>query len=205
MKSKKYSFLTFVLLMGALFCWSQEVAVKRDGQVRTYYIAADEVDWDHAPLGIDEMSGMPFDHTSQLWTEHSNNRIGKVYRKAVYREYTDATFAILKKGPPEWEHIGLLGPVLRAEVGDTIRVVFRNNGAQAYSMHPHGVFYEKNSEGAHYNDGANDSTHNGMVPPDGTHTYVWEVPERAGPGPNNPSSVLWLYHSHNYEPTPRPD
>jgi hypothetical protein len=25
---------------------------------------------------------------------------------------------------------------------------------------------------------------------------IWEVPERAGPGPNDPSSIVWLYHSH---------
>jgi FtsP/CotA-like multicopper oxidase with cupredoxin domain len=32
------------------------------------------------------------------------------------------------------------------------------------------------------------------------HTYVWHVPERAGPGPNDPSSLVWLYHSHRHEP-----
>jgi FtsP/CotA-like multicopper oxidase with cupredoxin domain len=35
-----------------------------------------------------------------------------------------------------------------------------------------------------------------MVPPGATFTYVWEVPERAGPGPNDPSSIVWVYHSH---------
>ena len=24
----------------------------------------------------------------------------------------------------------------------------------------------------------------------------WSVPERAGPGPNDPSSIVWRYHSH---------
>jgi FtsP/CotA-like multicopper oxidase with cupredoxin domain len=67
-------------------------------------------------------------------------------------------------------------------------------------MHPHGVFYEKASEGSYYNDGANDPSHNGVVAPGGTHTYTWKVPERAGPGPNDPSSLVWLYHSHNFEP-----
>src|SRR5581483_3540969 len=37
------------------------------------------------------------------------------------------------------------------------------------------------------------------VPSGGTHTYTWEVPERAGPGPGDPSSVLWMYHSHTDE------
>jgi FtsP/CotA-like multicopper oxidase with cupredoxin domain len=35
-----------------------------------------------------------------------------------------------------------------------------------------------------------------MVPPGAKFTYEWEVPERAGPGPEDPSSIVWLYHSH---------
>jgi manganese oxidase len=170
-----------------------------EGQTRTYYVAVDEVDWDYTPLGIDGMTGKPFDHMSAMYVESGKHQIGRVYRKAVYREYTDATFTTLKKRSAEWEHLGLLGPCLHAEVGDTIKIFFKNNGTQSYSMHPHGVLYEKASEGSYYNDGANDPTHNGVIAPDGTHTYIWEVPERAGPGPSDPSSVVWLYHSHNYE------
>jgi hypothetical protein len=62
-------------------------------------------------------------------------------------------------------------------------------------MHPHGVFYAKHSEGAGYDDGESSEGKHG-VPPGKTHIYTWEVPERAGPGPNDPSSVVWLYHSH---------
>jgi hephaestin len=169
------------------------------GKTRTYYVAVDEVNWDYAPMGVDQMTGKPFDHMSMMYAEQGKNRIGKVYRKAVYHEYTDSTFSTLKKRTPEWEHLGLLGPALHAEVGDTIQVFFKNNGTKSYSMHPHGVFYEKNSEGSYYNDGANDPTHNGVVAPGETHTYTWKIPERAGPGPSDPSSVVWLYHSHNYE------
>ena len=43
--------------------------------------------------------------------------------------------------------------MIQAEVGDTIKVVFRNNCPFPASMHPHGVFYDKDSEGAPYNDG----------------------------------------------------
>jgi hypothetical protein len=49
-------------------------------------------------------------------------------------------------------------------------------------VHPHGDFYAQG------------------VPPGKTHIYTWQVPERAGPGPNDPSSVVWLYHSHADEP-----
>ena len=101
---------------------------------------------------------------------------------------------------PEWEHTGILGPILRAEVGDTIRVVFKNNATHPYSMHPHGVFYDKDSEGAGYNDGTSGADkEDDAVPPGKTHIYTWRVPERAGPGPNDPSSIVWLYHSHTNE------
>ena len=67
--------------------------------------------------------------------------------KAQYREYADSSFTALKPVPPEWEHLGILGPVIHAEVGDTIQVVFKNNARFPASVHPHGVFYPKNAEG----------------------------------------------------------
>ena len=197
MKIVRHQVLAVLCLPILVFAFSTRSSA--EGQTRTYYIAVDEVDWDYTPLGVDGMTGKPFDHMSAMYVESGKHQIGRVYRKAVYREYTDATFTTLKKRTPQWEHLGLLGPALHAEVGDTIKIFFKNNGTQSYSMHPHGVLYEKASEGAYYNDGANDPTHNGVIAPGGTHTYIWEVPERAGPGPNDPSSVVWLYHSHNYE------
>jgi len=170
------------------------------GKVRTYYIAVDELDWDYAPSGIDQMMNMPWEGMAKFFMEQGPHRIGHVYKKAIYREYTDATFTTLKPRPAEWEHAGILGPILRAEVGDTIKVVFKNNGTHPYSMHPHGVFYEKASEGTAYSDGSGgQSQEGGRVPPGQTHTYIWEVPERAGPGPSDPSSIVWLYHSHANE------
>lgn len=167
------------------------------GHVRTYFVAADELDWDYSPLGTDFMTGKPFAGMSAAYTQPGPGRIGHVFRKALYREYTDQTFATLKARRPEDEYLGLLGPVLRAEVGETIRVVFKNNGTHPYSMHPHGVFYQKASEGSMYTDGVPDAQKMGaMVMPGSTFTYVWTVPERAGPGPADPSSVVWLYHSH---------
>lgn len=170
------------------------------GKTRTYYVAADEVNWDYAPSGRDAAMGMPFDDVAKLYTESGPHRIGRVYKKAIYREYTEATFSTLKVRPREEQYLGLLGPVLRGEVGDTIKVVFKNNASHPYSLHPHGVLYQKNSEGADYNDGTSGADKDdGGVPPGGTHTYVWQIPERAGPGPNDPSSIFWLYHSHTDE------
>src|SRR5215469_11897255 len=179
------------------FAQGQTTPVETAGKTRTYYIAADEVNWDYVPLGRDEAMGHPFDEVGKVYTESGPHRIGRVYRKAIYREYTDASFSTLKARPSDQQYLGLMGPILRGEVGDTIKVVFRNNASHPYSMHPHGVTYAKDSEGADYNDGTSGADkEDGGVPPGGTHTYVWQLPERAGPGPNDPSSVFWLYHSH---------
>ncbi len=127
----------------------------------------------------------------------TDRQIGSVYRKSLYREYTDDTFTELKPRPPEWEHLGMLGPLIRAVVGDTIVIHFKNNTEYPASMHPHGVLYGKDSEGAPYNDGTTGSDKDDdAVPPGGTYVYTWQVPERAGPGPGDGSSVLWVYHSH---------
>ena len=41
-------------------------------------------------------------------------------------------------------------PVIRAEVGDTIVVEFLNRSIRIHNIHPHGLRYDKSSEGAHY-------------------------------------------------------
>ena len=169
------------------------------GRTRTYYIAADEVEWNYVPGGVDEIAGTPFTETG-YFQKSGARAVGTVYKKLLLREYTDEAFRTLKQRPPEWEHLGFLGPLLRAVVGDTIRVVLRNNGKNPYSLHPHGVFYRKDSEGALYADGTSDADKaDDAVPPGGTHTYLWPVPERAGPGPGDRSSVMWMYHSHTDE------
>ncbi|MBV8374956.1 MAG: multicopper oxidase domain-containing protein [Candidatus Eremiobacteraeota bacterium] len=165
--------------------------------VRTYYIAADEVRWNYAPGGINEVTGKPFDDLERPYAVHDKHHIGSVYWKAIYREYTDASFTTLKPRPPDQRYLGFVGPVIHAEVGDTIKVIFKNNASRPYSIHPHGVFYTKDAEGMDYNDGSPAAGKlGGAVPPGQTYTYTWQVPERAGPGPADPSSIVWLYHSH---------
>lgn len=160
--------------------------------VKIYYIAADEVTWDYLPMG-NNVAGLPM-------AENEGEARQTKFRKAIYREYTDATFAKLKPRPPQWEHLGILGPLIRAEVGDTVKVVFRNNTKITCSMHPHGLAYSKEYEGAMYADGVDNQAKGGArVLPGQTFTYIWTVPERAGPAHGDSSSVLWAYHSHFVE------
>jgi hephaestin len=155
--------------------------------------------WDYAPSGRDLMMGAPLD-TTEFDIGNGPAVTARRFQKAVYREYTDSTFTTAQARPSEWEHLGIMGPVLHAQVGDTIQVVFRNNARYPFSVHPHGVFYTKSAEGALYDDGTTgvDKLDDAVAPGD-TYTYLWPVPERAGPGPNDPSSIVWAYHSHTHE------
>jgi hephaestin len=168
--------------------------------VRTYYIGADEVVWDYAPTGRNGITGEPFDETAQTYVKTGPGRIGSKYLKCLYRAYPDAGFGTPQARPADQAYLGLFGPVIRAAVGDTIKVVFRNNCTIPASVHPHGVFYAKASEGAPYADNTSGKDkRDDAVPRGGTHTYTWLVPDRAGPGPHDGSSVMWMYHSHTDE------
>jgi manganese oxidase len=185
----------FWVAMTTVLYAAHPVASASNGNVRTYYIAADNVDWDYAP---NPLPLIPMADSDLVHLPHINL---KTYFKAVYHEYTDASFQTLKPRPPEWEHLGMLGPLIRAEVGDTVKVVFRNNTNILCTMHPHGLSYDKASEGAYYfRDNLTPEQKKGdAVRPGDSFTYIWTVPESAGPGPHDPSSIVWMYHSHMHE------
>lgn len=197
----------FALFFAALCAAAQQPAARAAKsravsrpKVRTYYIAAEEVDWNYTPNEKDVMMDHEFDGYSKVFTEHKADRIGCTYKKAVFHEYTDESFTTQKPRAAAQEHMGLLGPVIRAEVGDTIKVVLLNRASFPFSLHPHGVAYNRDSEGAMYGDGMQNPAANGLVPPGKQHTYTWDVRPEAGPGPQEGSSKVWLYHSHNFEP-----
>jgi hephaestin len=172
---------------------------RSSGVVRTYYVGADVVQWNYAPTGSNQITGKPFDDVADTYVKSGPGRIGSTYTKCLYRGYTDASFKNVQPRTDD-AYLGILGPVIRAEVGDTIKVVFRNACPFPTSMHPHGVFYTKSSEGAPYNDGTSGNDKgDDDVATGHTWTYTWQVPDRAGPGPHDGSSVMWMYHSHSEE------
>ncbi len=150
-------------------------------KTRHYYIAAESVLWDFAPSGREELCGGPLPVPVA-----SNRRTGKLR----YVQYTDATFTARVLPTAS---LGILGPVLRGVVGEFIAVTFLNRTDQPLSLHPHGVKYDKHSEGVYH------LPFNGRgsaVAPDARFTYVWQLDEHSGPMPGEPSSKAWLYHSH---------
>ena len=157
-------------------------------RTRTYYIAAQEVQWNYAPGGVNQITGAPARKPFPV------DYLGWTYTKALYFQYADRAFTKPVAKPP---YFGMLGPVIRAEVGDTIVVYFKNETHFPQSIHAHGVFYAKASEGAPYRDGVSLAKKGGdVVAPGATFRYVWNVPVRAGPDRMDVSSVLWMYHAH---------
>jgi FtsP/CotA-like multicopper oxidase with cupredoxin domain len=147
---------------------------------RHYYIAAEDVLWNYAPSGMNLLRALPIPRPWNAKLE---------WPKTRFIEYTDDTFTT-KKPQPEW--LGILGPVIRAEVGDEVVVEFLNRTRLPHDMHPHGLRYDKNSEGSFYIPfGKGD-----RVAPGRKFTYRWFANAGSGPGPGQPSSIVWWYHSH---------
>ncbi|XP_058147191.1 hephaestin isoform X3 [Dasypus novemcinctus] len=165
------------------------------GKVRQYFIEAHEIQWDYGPMGYDGSTGkslMEPGSGSDKFFQKSSTRIGGTYWKVRYEAFQDETFQE-KVQLEEDKHLGILGPVIRAEVGDTIQVVFYNRASQPFSMQPHGVFYAKDYEGTMYNDG---SSHPGLIAkPFEKKTYRWTVPPHAGPTAQDPACLTWMYFS----------
>src|SRR5213593_276287 len=78
-----------------------EITSAANGKTRTYFIAADPVDWDYAPGG--QRLGPHFDADAGTFLDNGDDRIGKVNRKSMYRAYTDESFKTLAPVPEEWK------------------------------------------------------------------------------------------------------
>ena len=154
---------------------------KYQPRTRIYHIAAQPETWNYAPLGTDPVFGRDI---PSPWGD------SLVYDKLRYVGYTSGDFTTQIPQPPDR---GILGPEIRAVVGDTIKVEFFNQTDRPLTIHPHGVEYTLENEGAQYLPyrGGGD-----RVPPGFKYTYTWEADERSGPAPGEPSSRVWLYHSH---------
>uniref|UniRef100_A0A6Q2YVX2 ferroxidase n=1 Tax=Esox lucius TaxID=8010 RepID=A0A6Q2YVX2_ESOLU len=177
-----------------LVVWVSEV--RGLGRERVYYVGIREINWNYAPSGKNLINGIDIadDEHASVFLMSGPMRIGRVYKKAVYRQYTDASYLHEIPQPP-W--LGYLGPVLRAEVDDVIIVHLKNFASRNFSMHPHGVFYDKDSEGALYPDGTSGRLkQDDSVAPGASYTYRWEVRPEFSPTEGDAACLTWIYHSH---------
>jgi manganese oxidase len=136
---------------------------------REYWIQAETARWAITPNQKDEWHGRA--------TGGRN-----VFTAFVYRAMT-AGFADYLV-----DHPTIPGPLLTGEVGDVLVVHFRNADTklnQAVTMHPHGVKYNPEYDGAYMGEFTRDG---GFVAPGESFTYQWEC---------TPDSVgAWPYHDH---------
>ena len=139
------------------------------GRVREYWVAARPTRWNVAPTGRDEWMGRRPPRRRSL-------------DAFVYQRFSPGFARPI--APPR-----MPGPTLRAEVGDTLVVHFRNQGrgrfAQPITIHPHGVRYTPDYDGSYLGELTRVG---GFVEPGEEFTYVWEA---------TPDSVgAWPYHDH---------
>ncbi len=149
---------------------------------RHYYVAAENVIWNYAPSGLNKIK---LSDGLGPWGVKTS------YSKYRYIEYTDATYTT-KVVQPVW--MGILGPQFRGVVGDILKIHFKNNADKPLSMHPHGVHYTPENDGAYYD--GRESLPGSYVRPGDSYTYTWNLDEDSGPTKFGPTSIVWAYHSH---------
>ncbi|XP_047560951.1 coagulation factor V isoform X3 [Lutra lutra] len=152
------------------------------GNRKYYYIAAEEISWDYSKFAQSE--------------DVDDDPENTIYKKVVFRKYLDSTFT--KRDPlGEYEeHLGILGPIIRAEVDDVIQVRFKNLASRPYSLHAHGLSYEKSSEGKTYEDDSPEwFKEDNAVHPNSSYTYVWHATTRSGPESPGSACRAWAYYS----------
>nr|KAG5696756.1 hypothetical protein BaRGS_013565 [Batillaria attramentaria] len=169
-----------------------QAAPLKAGKTRKYYLMIDEVIWDYAPTGMDLYSGKALveEHSTQAkYFTAGSKRIGGMYKKYMYFQYEDEHFTkrIYRYGSDK--HLGILGPVIRAEGGDKIEVLLYNNGTKPFSFFPYGLWpAEKNVDKG--------GLHNVATEPKSKHAYIFTVPPTAPEaGQHSPPCSTSMYQS----------
>jgi FtsP/CotA-like multicopper oxidase with cupredoxin domain len=144
------------------------------GPVAEYWIAAVPVVWHVVPNERDAIGGQTFEPSKTTM------------QTIVYRRFTKNFGKMIPNGP---DNRGIQGPLIRAEVGDTILVHFENLDTvlnEPHSMHFHGVHYRFGSDGAYI---PGFSGPGADVKPGQTFTYKLFA--------GKDSVGIWPYHDHS--------
>jgi hypothetical protein len=150
---------------------------RRGGRTIEYWIAAVPTLWNIVPNGRDGI-------TKQ---EYGTDRT--VVDTVVFRAYTRGWRQPLKHTGDDAVDDSIPGPLIRASVGDTILVHFKNMDTKfrrPHSMHFHGVHYRFGSDGAYI---PGFSGRGANVKPGQTYTYRLEA--------KADSVGVWPYHDHS--------
>uniref|UniRef100_A0A7N6FI65 F5/8 type C domain-containing protein n=1 Tax=Anabas testudineus TaxID=64144 RepID=A0A7N6FI65_ANATE len=152
----------------------------RSGETRyrTYYIAAEEITWDY---GIRK----PHQLIKPTEMRRGLRKFLPEYKKVVFRAYTGEDFQRpVNRGETE-EHLGILGPFIRAEINDLLTVIFKNKASRPYSFHLQGVYDRSQAAGAPGD----------PVPPGEARTYTWKIAKNQGPKKDELDCKAGAYYS----------
>lgn len=154
-------------------------AVPSTGTTREYWIQADSMLWNLVPNGRDDMTGGTYEaRQSSLVT------VG-------YRAYTPNWGAPLPASADIGENAGIPGPVIRARVGDTLVIHFKNNDrrprAAAHSLHMEGLVRGVENDGFWHN-GDPGLPGTALYPGD-SYVYKYVVPANA--------AGTWMYYDYS--------
>ncbi|XP_044539185.1 coagulation factor VIII-like, partial [Gracilinanus agilis] len=110
------------------------------------------------------------------------------YKKVVFQEFADGSFTEPLAHGELTEHLGLLGPYIRAEVDDYIVVTFKNQASRPYSFYSSLISYEEHQ-------GHESNLRKKEVRPTETATYSWKVEPHMAPTDNEFDCKAWAYFS----------
>jgi manganese oxidase len=145
---------------------------------RDVWVAAVPATWNAVPNARDAMHGTTFTPGETTFPTVVYRRYTKDWRKPV-------TLAYERRAGAE----RLTGPLIRARVGDELRIHFKNLDTlrrAPHSMHFHGVEYEPSSDGIFL---PLHSGKGGAVMPGRTFTYELTA--------GKASAGIWPYHDHS--------
>lgn len=144
---------------------STTLLAQSTGSRREYWIRAEPVSWDIVPTGRDEMMGKKV-------------KGKKKFSAYAYRAYSPNFAEPL--GPAS-----IPGPLIEATLGDTIVIHFQNKLKTPVTIHPHGILYSDDMDGAYKGKFTDPG---GFVQKGTTFDYVWEAVEG--------TQGFWFYHDH---------
>ncbi|XP_067314180.1 coagulation factor VIII [Pseudorasbora parva] len=163
-----------------------------ESKFRSYYIAAEEILWDY---GINK----PAQLIKPREMRRGMRKYFPAYKKVVFRAYQDSDFKnLIKRGELD-EHLGIMGPVLKAEINDVLTVVFKNLASRPYSFHLHGVYDKMQGSfgpGAGPEGSKAGEVPGDPVPPGEERVYNWRISKRQGPSASEFDCKAGAYYSN---------
>ncbi|XP_075394710.1 coagulation factor VIII [Tenrec ecaudatus] len=151
-----------------------------------HYLAAEEEEWDYAPAA-------PHSTDRSCKSPHGDDTrcIGRKYKKVRFVAYTDQTFQT--RAAVQYE-LGILGPLLYGEVGDTLLIIFKNQASRPYNIYPHGITHVSPLHSRRLPKGVKHWKDFPIMPGE-TFKYKWTVTPEDGPTDSDPQCLTRYYSS----------